>query len=185
VQTRTPRAKALASVVENRDEIESTSARWAPTEDVTQYARAGSARLGRGAMSEPITSERPAVAAAVIIEDGRVLLVRRRVREGRLSWQFPCGEVEAGESGAEAAVRETEEETGLRVRATGSLGERVHPDTGRTMIYTACDVVSGTAYVADKEELAEVAWCDRATLTAHVPYPFFGPVQEYLDAKVR
>jgi 8-oxo-dGTP diphosphatase len=136
-------------------------------------------------MSEPTTEERPAIAAAVIINDGQVLLVRRRVKEGSLSWQFPSGQVEAGESGAEAAVRETQEETGLTVRATGSLGERVHPNTGRTMMYTACDVVEGTAYVADEEELAEVAWCDRATLTANVPYPFFGPVQEHLDANLR
>ena len=136
-------------------------------------------------MSEPSTEERPAIAAAVIINDGQVLLVRRQVKEGALSWQFPAGEVEPGESGAEAAVRETQEETGLTVRATSSLGERVHPNTGRTMIYTACDVVDGTAYVADDDELAEVAWCDRATLTAHVPYPFFGPVQDHLDANVR
>jgi 8-oxo-dGTP diphosphatase len=136
-------------------------------------------------MSEPTTNERPAIAAAVIINDGQVLLVRRREREGQLSWQFPAGQVEPGESGAEAAVRETQEETGLTVRPTGSLGERVHPNTGRTMIYTACDVVDGTAYVADKEELAEVAWCDRVTLTAYVPYPFFGPVQEHLDANLR
>jgi 8-oxo-dGTP diphosphatase len=136
-------------------------------------------------MSEPTTEVRPAIAAAVIINDGEVLLVRRRVKEGSLSWQFPSGEVEAGESGAEAAVRETQEETGLTVRAASGLGERVHPNTGRTMIYTACDVVEGTAYVADEEELAEVAWCDRATLTAKVPYPFFGPVQEHLDASLR
>jgi mutator protein MutT len=135
-------------------------------------------------MSEP-TDQRPAIAAAVIINDGQVLLVRRRVKEGSLSWQFPSGEVEAGESGAEAAVRETQEETGLTVRAIGSLGERVHPNTGRTMIYTACDVVDGTAYVADDDELAAVAWCDRAALTANVPYPFFGPVQEHLDANLR
>lgn len=78
-------------------------------------------------MSEPTTEERPAIAAAVIVNDGQVLLVRRRVSEGALSWQFPAGEVEAGESGAEAAVRETQEETGLTVRPAGSLGERVHP----------------------------------------------------------
>ena len=136
-------------------------------------------------MSQPTTDERPAIAAAVIINDGQVLLVRRQVKEGALSWQFPAGEVEPGESDDDAAVRETQEETGLTVRPTGSLGERVHPNTGRTMIYTACDVIDGKAYVADEEELAEVAWCDRATLTDYVPYPFFGPVQEHLDANLR
>ncbi|MCA2215822.1 NUDIX hydrolase [Jidongwangia harbinensis] len=136
-------------------------------------------------MSQRSTDERPPIAAAIIVNDGQVLMVRRRVKEGQLSWQFPAGEVEAGESGDEAAVREALEETGLTVRATGSLGERVHPNTGRTMFYVACDLVAGTAYVADEEELAEVAWCDRATLTAYVPYPFFGPVQEHLDANLR
>jgi 8-oxo-dGTP diphosphatase len=41
---------------------------------------------------------RHAIAAAVIVSNGRVLLVRRRVQEGRLSWQFPAGKVELGES---------------------------------------------------------------------------------------
>ncbi|MEU8660190.1 hypothetical protein [Actinoplanes philippinensis] len=53
------------------------------------------------------------------------------------------------------------------------------------MIYVACDVVSGTARVGEEEGLAEVAWCDRATLAEHVLYPLFGPVQEHLDANVR
>lgn len=136
-------------------------------------------------MSEPSTDERPAIAAAVIINDGQVLLVRRRVKEGSLSWQFPAGEVEPGEAGDAAAVRETEEETGLTVRANSNLGERVHPATGRTMLYFACDVLGGTAHVADEDELADVAWCDRATLTTYVPYPFFGPVQDHLDANLR
>ena len=133
-------------------------------------------------MTEPT---RPTIAAAVIIDDGRLLLVRRRVSEGQLSWQFPAGEVEQGESNEDAAVREANEETGLTVRATKSLGSRVHPNTGRTMDYIACDRVDGTAYVADEEELAEVAWCDRETVAKHVPYPFYGPVQEYLDAALR
>ncbi len=136
-------------------------------------------------MSTPDGTERPAIAAAVIVTDGRVLMVRRRAKEGTLSWQFPAGQIEPGETPVEAAVREAEEETGLTVRPTGELGSRVHPATGRTMHYVACDEVSGDAYVADDEELAEVAWCDRATLTAYVPYPFFGPVQEHLDANLR
>lgn len=133
-------------------------------------------------MSEPT---QPTIAAAIIVEDGRLLLVRRNLSEGQLSWQFPAGEVEPGETDEAAAVREAQEETGLTVRATKSLGSRVHPNTGRTMAYIACDRVSGAAHVADEEELAEVAWCDRATLTDYVPYPFYGPVQEYLDAVLR
>lgn len=121
------------------------------------------------------------VAAAVIVASGQLLLIRRRVAEGSLSWQFPAGKVEPGESGAQAAVRETLEEVGLEVVAAKNLGERIHPATGRRMIYVVCDVVSGVAHVADAEELAEVEWCDQARVAELVPFPFYGPVQEYLD----
>ena len=125
------------------------------------------------------------IAAAVIVSDGLVLLVRRRVKECELSWQFPAGEVEPHEAGDEAAVREAYEETGLEVRAISGLGRRVHPHTGRTMLYVACDVLNGTARAGDAEEIAEVAWCDRAALATYVPYPLHGPVQEYLAATLR
>jgi 8-oxo-dGTP diphosphatase len=131
---------------------------------------------------EPTADDHTPVAAAVIVDDGQVLLVRRRVEEGRLSWQFPAGKVE---SAGEAAVRETLEETGLVVRALHDLGERVHPDTGRTMLYFACEAMAGTAHVASKEEVAEVAWCDRIALSICVPYPIYAPVQGYLHDNLR
>jgi mutator protein MutT len=133
-------------------------------------------------MIRPTAEARPPIAAAVIVADGRVLMVRRRIKEGELSWQFPGGEVETGESPDEAAVRESREETGLTVRATKRLGERIHPATGRTMVYIGCALVAGTAYVADEEELAEVAWCDRTAVAAYVPHPLYRPVQYHLDA---
>ncbi|MFB7465204.1 NUDIX hydrolase [Streptomyces sp. NPDC056224] len=124
--------------------------------------------------------QRP-VAAAVVVREGRVLLVRRRIAEGNLSWQFPAGKVEPGESREDAAVRETKEETGLEVVSRGLLGERVHPASGRMMSYTACDVVSGNAHVAAAREVAEVAWITRAQIPEYVPQGLFEPVQQYLD----
>lgn len=101
-----------------------------------------------------------------------------------MSWQFPAGEVEGGEQANDAAVRETLEETGLTVTAKAVLGERVHPNTGRTMIYVACEVIEGDAYVADSEELADVTWCALDEIGAYVPYGFYEPVQEYLEAQI-
>ncbi|MFB9688415.1 NUDIX hydrolase [Amycolatopsis plumensis] len=133
-------------------------------------------------MTEAMEADKKkSIASAITVHDGRVLLVRRRVKEGSLSWQFPGGEIEEGESANEAAVRETREETGLEVKDVSVLGERVHPNTGRTMIYVACQVVGGTAAVVDDDELAEFAWSDGKALTDYVPYPFYGPVQEYLN----
>ncbi|WP_216213787.1 NUDIX hydrolase [Amycolatopsis aidingensis] len=133
-------------------------------------------------MTEPTTeAPQPPIAAAVVVKDAKVLLVRRRVKEGSLSWQFPAGEVEEGESAIQAAVREVREETGLTVAESKVLGERVHPNTGRTMIYVACDYVTGEATVVDNEELAELAWLEHGQLAEYVPYGLFGPVQEHLD----
>jgi len=133
-------------------------------------------------MSESHSAELPVIAAAVVVSADRLLMIRRSVAEGDLSWQFPAGKIEPGESPEEAAVRETYEETGLTVRATRSLGRRLHPVTGRTMVYVACELVAGRARVMDAREVAEVAWCDSADLAECVPYPLFGRVQEYLDA---
>jgi 8-oxo-dGTP diphosphatase len=124
---------------------------------------------------------RPGIAAAIVVNDGRVLMVRRRISEGQLSWQFPAGAIEPGESREDAAVRETLEETGLTVVAVKLLGERVHPKTGRLMSYTACRMLGGTAHVADTEELAELAWVAHGDIPEHVPYGLFEPVQDYLD----
>jgi len=131
-------------------------------------------------MTETIT-EKPGISAAIIVDGGKVLMVRRRISEGELMWQFPAGAIEPGESAEAAAARETEEETGLTVKVLRLLGERVHPKTQRLMSYTACEPVSGEAHVADDDELDAVAWVALAEIPEYVPYGLFEPVQEYLD----
>lgn len=132
-------------------------------------------------MTTETTTEKPGISAAIIVSEGRVLMVRRRVSEGELMWQFPAGQIEDGEAAEDAAVRETVEETGLVVTSIKLLGERVHPKTGRLMSYTACEPVQGEARVADEEELDAVAWVAHSEIKDYVPYGLFGPVQEYLD----
>lgn len=127
------------------------------------------------------TTEKPGISAAIIVRDGKVLMVRRRVSEGELMWQFPAGAIEPGEAAPDAAVRETAEETDLTVKVIRLLGERVHPKTHRLMSYTACEPLSGEARVADDEELDAIAWVSHGEIPDYVPYGLFGPVQEYLD----
>ncbi|MEZ0248935.1 MAG: NUDIX domain-containing protein [Thermoproteus sp.] len=56
------------------------------------------------------------VASGILIEDGKVLLVRHK----RLGvWLYPGGHVEPDETPSEAVVREFAEETGLEVRPRG------------------------------------------------------------------
>ena len=117
---------------------------------------------------------------AVIVYAGRALLVRRHDDGSGLSWQFPAGEQELGETPEQTAVREVAEEVGLIVVPAAVLGERRHPITGRNIIYVACTTSSDAATVRDVEELADLAWCDHDTLLHRVENPF-EPVVEYLQ----
>jgi len=57
---------------------------------------------------------RPCVVLIPILDDGRVVLIRQyRHSVKRVLWEFPAGNIDAGETPEAAAVRECEEETAL------------------------------------------------------------------------
>ncbi len=55
----------------------------------------------------------------MVLERGRLLLVKRAMPPARGRWALPAGYLDAGESPEETAVREVAEETGLHVRLQG------------------------------------------------------------------
>lgn len=61
-------------------------------------------------------------AGVVLIENGKVALIERH-RAGKHYYVFPGGGVDKGETPEQAAVREMEEETGLRVSVQRKLAE--------------------------------------------------------------
>jgi len=73
-------------------------------------------------------------ATAVLIEDGRILLVEQRVSDTR-GWSLPGGTLEMGETLEACVVREVKEETGLVVRVDGLLylGDRI--EDGRHVVH--------------------------------------------------
>lgn len=127
--------------------------------------------------------EPPPVVAAIVTSELGVLAGRRN--DQTPPWTFIAGQIEPGESPADAAVREVKEETGLDVIPGRILGRRVHPGTGRTMIYLAASPASGTdAFVGDEAELAEVRWLDLATADELLP-GMYQPVRAYLGRALR
>jgi len=105
-----------------------------------------------------------ATAGVAVVEDGRILLVRR-ADDG--SWCLPGGRVEAGESLEAAAAREFAEETGFGVQLGGLLGVYGDP-TAQTHRYPDGTVVqfvavvfegrAGPAVGALAGDTTEVAW---------------------------
>lgn len=69
-------------------------------------------------MSKREYPDRPVVGiSAVVIRDGKVLLIRRGVAPGRGLWAVPGGSLELGETLQQGAEREILEETGITIRA--------------------------------------------------------------------
>src|SRR3990172_6093685 len=65
----------------------------------------------------------PKVAVGVVIDhEGLIVLVRRGHEPQIGRWSFPSGYIDAGETLEGAAVREAEEETGLRIRIDRLIG---------------------------------------------------------------
>lgn len=109
---------------------------------------------------------------AVIIADGRALLIRRGQAPLLGEWSLPGGVLECGETLRDAAIREAREETGLVVDVGEMLGvyERViHSADGRVryhyvLIDFLCHAVAGELKAGS--DAADVGWFSREELPA-------------------
>ncbi len=99
-------------------------------------------------------------AGALIVRDGKVLLIKRAIQPFRGHWDIPGGFLEVDEHPEDGVIREVEEETGLTIRPTGLFGfymdrygeEGVHC---LNIYFTAC-VIGGQEHTND--EVTEIAW---------------------------
>lgn len=122
------------------------------------------------------------IVIAIVESNGRILMVRRAVKEGDLYWQFPGGQLEDGEKEAQAAEREVLEETGVKCIAVRNLGERIHPTTGRLIAYWLCISESNEIKMLDDPELDQIVWMTPKEVFNNVTSNIFDPVKEYLEA---
>ena len=72
------------------------------------------------------------VASSVVKLDGRIVLLRRGIQPQKGKWVVPGGYVDRGEAVEAAALRETEEECGIRTRIKNLLGIYSYP--GRPVV---------------------------------------------------
>jgi ADP-ribose pyrophosphatase YjhB (NUDIX family) len=109
---------------------------------------------------------------AVIVEENRVLLIRRGQPPLLGEWSLPGGVLECGETLREAVAREAREETGLLVETSEMLGvyERVIRDDVKRVRYHyvlidfLCRAVGGDLKAGS--DAADVRWFTRDELPA-------------------
>jgi len=115
----------------------------------------------------------PSVNVVVVNDAGEILLIRR---SDNGNWAVPGGAVDLGESVAQAAVRETLEESGITCELTGLVG--IYSDPRHRILYTSngevrqefsivltARPVAGTPTPSD--ESTEVRWVPASDLSGY------------------
>jgi len=103
---------------------------------------------------------------AVILQDGKLLLVKRRAEPGKDRWSIPGGSVHLGEKVRDATIREAKEESGLDIeivddRPMDAFDSIITDERGRTKYhFTLLEFLAkpkGGTLQAD-EDAAEARW---------------------------
>jgi ADP-ribose pyrophosphatase YjhB (NUDIX family) len=109
---------------------------------------------------------------AVVVDQGRVLLVRRGHEPLRGQWSLPGGLLEVGEELTAGVIREVREETGLTVEAVElvELLDRITRDGERVRYHYViadylCRVVGGELKAASDADA--VRWVERTEWNSH------------------
>jgi 8-oxo-dGTP diphosphatase len=113
-------------------------------------------------------TEQVRAAGGVVARDGLIALVHRPRYD---DWTLPKGKLDAGESFEEAALREIEEETGMRARLVRELPETHYEVRGRPKVvrYWLMEVESDPGFVAN-DEVDELRWLEPAQASALLTY---------------
>lgn len=102
------------------------------------------------------------IAGCIIEKDGKILMVKEAKESCYGQWNFPAGHVDEHEPIMDAAIREAFEETGCRVRLTGTLPiSTVYLKNGESAILLkfVAEIISEDIKF-DTSEILDVQWID-------------------------
>jgi 8-oxo-dGTP diphosphatase len=107
-----------------------------------------------------VTGEQVEAAGGIVTRDGRVALVHRPKYD---DWTFPKGKLDPGEDFEQAALREVEEETGLRCRLGRELQSSRYTDAkGRPKLVRYWLMEPGSGEFRPNDEVDELRWAEPA-----------------------
>lgn len=121
----------------------------------------------------------------VVVDQGKVLIIKRANPEGNLVYQFPAGKMETWEDAMQGAQREVLEETWYVVKAKTFLGERLHPYTKVHLSYRWCSMVGQTErHNRIKDMVEEIVWVPIDQLDNYFTTDLFAPVKIWLEKQL-
>ena len=127
---------------------------------------------------------RPSVGVGVLIQNNGKLIFGKRIgAHGKNTWSVPGGYLEFGESFEACAIRETFEETGIKIKNPTFFAvvnnvfdkEKHHSIT----IFLLAQLASGTPKTTEPDKFIEVDWYNLKDL----PQPLFLPMIELKKLK--
>ena len=129
--------------------------------------------LPSGARFDHHVLRMPAEAAGVVVDDpdrGVLLLWRHRFITDTWGWELPAGRVDAGETPAEAAARETLEETGWRPGALAPLTRYFAHNGTSDITFNVFLAMSATRVgdPADPDEAERIEWLSWQTVRSEI-----------------
>lgn len=129
------------------------------------------------------------VTAAVIEQDGKILIAKRRAgdRFAQL-WEFPGGKLEPGESPGQCLQRELREELDVETRLEGFIGSFPFASSVLSIELVAykVSIVSGRLALSDHEELRWVSPAELGDFSFTEPdLPLVRILREEWDNKER
>jgi 8-oxo-dGTP diphosphatase len=113
---------------------------------------------------------------AVVIYRDKVLMLNRKGGVDNLSWVFPGGKVEAGESFVQAGVREVFEEAGVTCRRQGVIARRLHPSTRQEVVYVRYHYLKGECTVREPDKFTDADWMTPEQIEGDLHLPIYEPV---------
>lgn len=128
---------------------------------------------------------RDVVCSGIIVNDNRVLLIKRGIGPEIGKWALPGGYLSWNETGEEAVAREVKEETGLDTKVTSFL--RVYTEPNRIPSEDIQNVglfyiLKPLSFVLAKQsgEIQDIKWCSLSKIPTNLAFDHNKVLEEYL-----
>ena len=123
------------------------------------------------------------VALGIVVYENKILLIKRKKREGDLLWAFPGGKFDENldNSIQDTVVREVKEETGVNVVVKNLIAKKETEQT--TLFYFECDFISQSSKYST-DEVLEVSFYSYEKMLKLVTTQIYPPVLEFIKNRI-